>query len=356
VRKRLLGLSADTTPGGTEFDDRVSGDMADPIIYVPIQGGTPNKGAVHRDRNDEVRQGGGTAAPEAFRANPSVDGVTCRPYPILLKVLTLAAMAVEDDGDRTGSPPASIVHGPFRPTTDNVGPAFDATVVRDEAAEQVGGCQVPKLSVELNLDGESKVEFDLLGLYWRQVDPDDLAGPDFDDIEEHDFILRDMSVFLDDSVSRARRIRTFMFEFDSQMSDPEVEAGFNIQEDTTNPNDRVWWPSRRRRGFRHTATVRLGFSEPQPAYEIRHLFAQGVPIVCECGGDYLGTTPQAQETVRWTFDNAVPTESTIAGLSNDDDVVHDITFTVAIDETTNNDVAVEFIDDSNVDIALPVGS
>ena len=346
--ERLLGWADDPLPGGTPLDGRTGGAVAAPTVFFPAEAADIDLGGEARTRDNEITATRGRRAPEGFKVAPSVTGLAVRPYPMLLK--SSYAKASGGGDSRTGTPPAAVTHGPIRPVGSGAAglPAVDVTMVRDGLHEQVGGCQVGTWELELPLDGGSKLTMGLMGLWYRQPSGA-TPTPDYSAIEAHDFVIRDVAVYLDGGGSAQDYIQRYRLSIDNQLRAPDFNSGKHVYEDPSS-QERLWYPARRRLTLDSQIEASLDFSEPLPNQVVRQLLRQMTSIVVEVSGDYLGSTPDLRELVRFTHATSVPSESNVAALSKDDDMTHAITFGVHVDPATGFDLGVEFVDASNVDI------
>jgi hypothetical protein len=344
---RYLGYLTDPTAGGTTFDDIVAGAIADPTEFVPVTTAQVDPGVGQVDRNDEVRGRRANSAPISFSSTPSLT-LGARAYPKLVRAIVRNALGGSISS--TGVPPAAVdsTVGPLQ--SGNL-PALIAWLVREGQIDRLTGLVVEEFTLDFPIDGEGTIEATLQGLY-HDVDPATAIvepAPVYADYDDT-YMLRDLTAIMGDGAGvEIDCLAGFGLTYNNGLIDDARSrfcAGKNVQETVLDgQTHRVWYPNQHKLGPQQVSG-RLDFGDVRPDRELRRILTHAEKLVVEVAAGPLGTTPDADDMMRWTLYKQAPTGGGAEPLQREGDQVSSYEFTAYIDESLSKDVEATFTGDA----------
>lgn len=353
--RRAVAFLSDPTAGGSSYDALTSGAIPDCTDVWPVTGVTRNKNVSVLERPDLISGLRGDLPPESFRQDPRYT-LRGRAYPRQLKQLVAMVTGVADT--KTGTPPAAITHA-FTPAGYGAIalPAKYMQLEQDGLNEKASGVVCNQLSMTFANDGDGTWEADLWALYRNQFGspPALVAAPA--DLSNTTYKLRDLKAYFAGSGSQVPDVVSASFVFANNIiDDNEVrfQAGKNIaaQLDAGANKHYVWYPSEHRIGADMAISGSIGFSAVEIAEDLKHDLAVAEKLVFEVDAGDLTTTPAATQRMRITVYNKVYSDFTVDDLAKSGAAKSSLNFKGYLDPATASSIKIEFVDASNVLIAV----
>lgn len=357
---RALGVlnDAESAAGGSNLDRLLDpGPLAypTPSTYLPVVSGNADPAYEDRARNDEVRGFRGGQAPYAWRAAPN-GTFRSRLYPALAKWLVPRLLG--DAAAATGVAPAAITSR-FSPVAHGGRlPSSNLVLVREDQVDYLWGAWVESCEFEVGDDSEPWVTVTLRALYHETKDIGVLSfTPDTDDfVDPYAGVTMKASTGEVGDLEEIECIASANFTFNNTLSDDDAVRyckGRNVIKVLDEDTDRYiyrHYPDRHKVG-RQVISGSLGFGSVQPGLEERRLLAQAKVLQLEMTGNPAGTTPAADQLIRFTFYAHVLSGGGAGELQDEGEIKSSYEFTAHTDPATGKDFETAFVDAAAV--ALP---
>lgn len=346
---RWFALDADPIAGGTNYDAIVDDPAA---LIAPtaadalvVRSAQVEPGTRSLERTADVRGTRANGAPIGFAAAPSA---TFSGLAWTSQLRKLLRQAMGGTIASTGAPPAAVASTVqmLQGQTSNL-PALIATLVREDQVDRLTGCWLSELALNFPADDEGTMEGNLMALYHQVDDIDDVAGlPNIQGAADQDvaYMLRDVVAYQgpgDPVGSLIDCLGGFGLTLNNSLSDDfrtRYCAGQNIYEvEIDGELHRIWYPKRNRVGPQ-AITGRLDFGETRPDREARRIAQHADRLVVDLFGDPLGTTPEADESIRLILHKVTPTGGGAEPLAREGDQQSSYEFTAYVDDATGKDL------------------
>lgn len=344
---RWLALDDDPIAGGTSYDDVLADEdaliaptTADALVVTTAQA---EPGVRTLDRNDDVRGTRANSSPISFASSPSMT-FEGRAWTTQLRKLLRKAMGGSIVS--TGVAPAAI-SSTVQMMQGQLGnlPAMIGTLVREDQVDRMTGLWVNELVLNFPADGEGTMQGSLMALY-HQVDAvgavaglPNIVAPADQDVA---YMLRDITAYQGPGAGVAIDcLGGFGLTINNNLSEDfrtRFCAGRNIYEVIIDGVlHRVWYPDINRVGPQ-TITGRLDFGNTRPDREARRIASHADKIVVDLFADPLGTTPDADESIRLIMHRTVPTGGGAEPLAREGDQQSSYEFSAYVDDVTGKDL------------------
>lgn len=356
---RFLGVLNDTNSatGGTTLDDLlgVSGGYSypTPVTFFPVVSGSVDPGFEDRGRDDEVRGQRGSAPPLPWRSAPTAT-FRCRLYPDLAKWVLPRVLGVT--ASPSGTPPAAVT-SKFSPAGHGGRlPAVNLVMAREDQLDYLWGCWIESAELEFSSEGEAFATVNIQALYHetKALGMTTFTPSTATFLDPYAGVTLAAKTGPTGSLVDIDCIGSLSITFNNQFSDDDDVRfckGKNVLKEAVSTSYRYrHYPTRHKLG-RQEITGSLGFGEVQPTLEERRVITTADVLQAEVTGNPAGTTPPADQLLRFSLFAHVLTGGGADELAEEGEIKSSYEFSAHLDPTTGKDIEVEFVDAAAV--ALP---
>jgi hypothetical protein len=361
---RWLGLIADPTAGGSTYDVLTDAegegakplDIPVPAIFVPATTAQVDAGLTPINRDDEVRGRRGNTAPVSFASAPKLS-IGCRAYPVLLRQLVRSMLGGEIDAK--GGPSPKAYEDVVGPIEEGSLPALIAWLRREDQLDRATGLIVSELALTFDIEKEGSFVATLDGLYHQAAafasaeEPGGAkkAAKEVKDAEVtyasevETFMLRDAVAFRGAEETEIDDLAGFSLTFNNGMIEDmksKFRPNHNIERTTIDEVlHKMWYPNQHKVGPQ-AVTGSFDLSAVDPDAEARRLLTHADKLVFEVAAGPLGTTPAADEMMKFAIYSSASTGGGADPLVRQGDQLSSFDYTGYIDNE-NEDIDATFV-------------
>lgn len=348
---RFVGVinDAKSAQGGSTYDELTdSGPLSYPVpsTFFPVVSGAVDPGFEDKARDDEVRGIRGSMAPYPFRGAPTAT-FRARLYPGIAKWVLPRVLG--KTGTPDGAPPAAV-ESLFSPVGHGGRlPAINLVMAREDQLDYLWGCWVESAEIEVTSDGDVFVTTNLRALY-HETKP--LGVTTFTPntstyLDPYAGVTLSAKTGPTGTLTAIDCIGSLTFTFNNTLSDDDDVRfckGINVVKELVDGSYRYrHYPTRHKIG-RQEITGSVGFGEVQPSLEERRLITTADVLQAELAGNPAGTTPEADELLRFTFHAHVLTGGGADELAEEGEIKSSYEFSAHLDPATSKDFEAVFVE------------